>query len=142
MHCRGEGGAGPSKRIPNQALVDADCDWIIVCPCGFTIEDTKKEEDLLSTKSWWYAPLLTSPGPGGMPPTILVVWPPFCLPHGPGGVPPLCLLHGPGGMRPPPSWSWWYALPFWLPHGHLLLCGCHVEGCVHADSDHTNAEVI
>ena len=54
--CRGEGGAGPSKRITNEALVEADCDWIILCPCGFTIEDTKKEEDLLSTKPWWYTP--------------------------------------------------------------------------------------
>ena len=54
--CSGNGGAGPSIRIPSQALVDADCDWIIVCPCGFTIEDTKKEEDLLSTKAWWYVP--------------------------------------------------------------------------------------
>lgn len=49
----GDGGAGPSIRISNQALVDADCDWIIVCPCGFTIEDTRKEEDLLNSKSWW-----------------------------------------------------------------------------------------
>jgi hypothetical protein len=49
------GGAGPSIRILNQALVDADCDWIIVCPCGFTIEDTKKEQHLLSSKPWWYA---------------------------------------------------------------------------------------
>ncbi|KAL0031422.1 hypothetical protein WJX79_010907 [Trebouxia sp. C0005] len=49
----GGGGAGPSIRILNQALVDADCDWIIVCPCGFSIEDTKKEQDLLSSKTWW-----------------------------------------------------------------------------------------
>ncbi|KAL0049090.1 hypothetical protein WJX82_006101 [Trebouxia sp. C0006] len=49
----GGGGAGPSIRILNQALVDADCDWIIVCPCGFTIEDTKKEQHLLSSKLWW-----------------------------------------------------------------------------------------
>lgn len=52
-HYSGDGGAGPSIRIPHQALVDADCDWIIVCPCGFKIEDTKKEEDLLSSKAWW-----------------------------------------------------------------------------------------
>ena len=54
--CSGGGGAGPSIRIPNEALVEADCDWIIVCPCGFTIEDTKKEEHLLSSKPWWYYP--------------------------------------------------------------------------------------
>ena len=61
LSCRGNGGAGPSIRIPNEALVEADCDWIIVCPCGFTIEDTKKEEDLLSTKSWWYAAMQSHP---------------------------------------------------------------------------------
>lgn len=49
----GGGGAGPSIRIPNQALIDAECDWIIVCPCGFTIEDTEKEQHLLSSKPWW-----------------------------------------------------------------------------------------
>ncbi|KAL0026272.1 hypothetical protein WJX77_007604 [Trebouxia sp. C0004] len=49
----GGGGAGPSIRIPNQALIDADCDWIIVCPCGFTIKDTEKEQHLLSSKPWW-----------------------------------------------------------------------------------------
>ena len=52
-HYSGDGGAGPSIRIAHQALIDADCDWIIVCPCGFKIEDTKKEEDLLSSKAWW-----------------------------------------------------------------------------------------
>ena len=49
----GNGGAGPSVRIAPEAVVQADVDWIIVCPCGFTIEDTLKEAHLLSTKSWW-----------------------------------------------------------------------------------------
>ena len=61
-HYSGDGGAGPSIRIAHQALVDADCDWIIVCPCGFNIEDTKKEEELLSSTAWWLVlqPMLTN----------------------------------------------------------------------------------
>ena len=51
--CRGEGGAKPSFAMKNEALSEADCDWIIVCPCGLDLETTARELTAVTSHSWW-----------------------------------------------------------------------------------------
>lgn len=47
--------------LPNEAVVEADSDWIVCCPCGLDLEVTRKEADnILAGKSWWYASCILS----------------------------------------------------------------------------------
>jgi hypothetical protein len=40
--------------MSHEALIAADCDWIIVGPCGLTLEATVKELPTLLRQPWWY----------------------------------------------------------------------------------------
>jgi ABC-type Fe3+-hydroxamate transport system substrate-binding protein len=45
--------AGKSIRISPEALVESRPEWLIVCPCGLTLEQAWRETDLLSNTAWW-----------------------------------------------------------------------------------------
>lgn len=52
--CRGPGkGAKASFAMSHEALVDADCDWIIICPCGLDLKQTAKELPAMTSQTWW-----------------------------------------------------------------------------------------
>lgn len=46
-------GAKPSFAVENEALVDADCDWIVLCPCGLDLLQTDKEVKAINQQPWW-----------------------------------------------------------------------------------------
>ncbi len=54
-HRPGGKGAKASFAVENQALVEADCDWIVLCPCGLDLEQTDKEVKAINRQPWWYA---------------------------------------------------------------------------------------
>ncbi len=43
----------PGRRIDNETLVKFDPDIIVVAPCGFGIERSLREIDILTHKPWW-----------------------------------------------------------------------------------------
>ncbi|KAJ3044345.1 hypothetical protein HK097_001538 [Rhizophlyctis rosea] len=47
------GGAGPSRRTPEQVVVDLKPELVIVCPCGLNLDDSRKEVVLIQDKPWW-----------------------------------------------------------------------------------------
>lgn len=51
--CRFEGRARASAACSNEALMAADCDWIILCPCGLDIETTSREVQAIASQDWW-----------------------------------------------------------------------------------------
>ena len=55
--CRGPGqGAPPSFAMSHEALVAADPDFIVICPCGLDLEQTCTELPALTTQPWWCVP--------------------------------------------------------------------------------------
>jgi iron complex transport system substrate-binding protein len=42
-----------STAIPAQKLIDADPEYLIVAPCGFTLERALREKPVLETFPWW-----------------------------------------------------------------------------------------
>eukprot|EP00884_Botryococcus_braunii_P023373 jgi/Botrbrau1/971/Bobra.114_1s0013.1 len=50
---RGEGAAPPSFAMAPEPLIAADCDWIIVGPCGLNLQTSKKELPVLLRQDWW-----------------------------------------------------------------------------------------
>ena len=52
--CRGPGkGAKASFAMSHEALVEADCDWIVICPCGLDLRQTAKELPAMTYQQWW-----------------------------------------------------------------------------------------
>lgn len=51
--CRPGKGAKASFAVENQVLVDADCDWIVLCPCGLDLVQTDKEVKAINEQPWW-----------------------------------------------------------------------------------------
>ncbi|MBC7772928.1 MAG: ABC transporter substrate-binding protein [Pyrinomonadaceae bacterium] len=45
--------AGKSVRVPPEVLVATRPDIVIVCPCGLTLEQTRREARALSEQPWW-----------------------------------------------------------------------------------------
>ena len=41
--------------MSHEALVAADPDFIVICPCGLDLEQTRKELPALTTQPWWCA---------------------------------------------------------------------------------------
>lgn len=33
----------------------ADCDWIVICPCGLDLKQTAKELPAMTSQQWWCA---------------------------------------------------------------------------------------
>ncbi|KAK9810117.1 hypothetical protein WJX72_005060 [[Myrmecia] bisecta] len=51
---RGPGkGAPPSFAMPHDAVIEADCDWIILCPCGLDMDTCSREALAVTTQAWW-----------------------------------------------------------------------------------------
>lgn len=48
-----EGADGPSRKIPWDAIVRADPEYLLVAPCGFTVGRTLEELDVLSGRPGW-----------------------------------------------------------------------------------------
>lgn len=46
-------GAGPSRPVYDAQLAELDPDWIILCPCGLSIEQTLAELPPVSCSDWW-----------------------------------------------------------------------------------------
>lgn len=46
-------GAGKSIVVEPQKLVESDPDWVIICPCGLDIEETKRELNAITGLEWW-----------------------------------------------------------------------------------------
>lgn len=51
--CKPGTGAGKSIAVENDTVRDSDPDWIVVCPCGLSIEATKRELKTLEAQAWW-----------------------------------------------------------------------------------------
>ncbi|GBF93520.1 hypothetical protein Rsub_06653 [Raphidocelis subcapitata] len=47
------GGAAPSRALTNEEFVASDPDWVIVCPCGFDLAETKRELARITGQPWW-----------------------------------------------------------------------------------------
>jgi ABC-type Fe3+-hydroxamate transport system substrate-binding protein len=45
--------AGPSIQITPESLVASKPDYLIICPCGLSLEQAWRETELLSKKEWW-----------------------------------------------------------------------------------------
>lgn len=54
---RENGGAGASYAITNDDFAASDPDWIVICPCGLNIEETKREMQSIWKADWWYITL-------------------------------------------------------------------------------------
>lgn len=52
MHRSGTG-AGKSIVVEPQKLAESDPDWVVICPCGLDIEETKKELKSVTGLEWW-----------------------------------------------------------------------------------------
>ncbi|KND03460.1 uncharacterized protein SPPG_00943 [Spizellomyces punctatus DAOM BR117] len=48
-----DAGAGPSRRTPEQMVIDSKPEILIICPCGLNLEDSKRETRLAQEKNWW-----------------------------------------------------------------------------------------
>lgn len=49
----GSSGAGPSRRMTEQFVIDCKPEILIVCPCGLNLEESKRETRLIMEKEWW-----------------------------------------------------------------------------------------
>lgn len=49
------GAGGKSRSISPDELVAAQPEWLIVCPCGLDLEDTRRELSKVLTSRWWGA---------------------------------------------------------------------------------------
>jgi ABC-type Fe3+-hydroxamate transport system substrate-binding protein len=45
--------AGPSIRVPAEVVAAIRPEFVVVCPCGLTLEQATRETQLLAEKSWW-----------------------------------------------------------------------------------------
>lgn len=45
--------AGPAIRVTPEALAASEPQWLVVCPCGLTLEQTRREVDRLADRPWW-----------------------------------------------------------------------------------------
>lgn len=45
--------AGPSIRVPTEVVAAIRPEFVVVCPCGLTLEQAWKETQLLSQQTWW-----------------------------------------------------------------------------------------
>ena len=45
--------AGKSKRTTVETLVASGPEFMIVCPCGLTLEQALRETELLARNTWW-----------------------------------------------------------------------------------------
>jgi hypothetical protein len=50
---QGERRAGPSIPIPEQVFVASRPEWIVICPCGFDLRQTRDAAAALAAKPWW-----------------------------------------------------------------------------------------
>ena len=46
-------GGPPSRAITVDSAVASDPDWIIICPCGLDLDETKKELPAIIHTDWW-----------------------------------------------------------------------------------------
>lgn len=45
--------AGPSIRVPAEVVAAIRPEFVVVCPCGLTLEQATRETQLLAEKPWW-----------------------------------------------------------------------------------------
>lgn len=45
--------AGPSTRVSPEAFAGSNPEFLIVCPCGLTLDQTREQVDRLTGESWW-----------------------------------------------------------------------------------------
>lgn len=45
--------AGPSIRVPAEVVAAIRPEFVVVCPCGLSLEDAWRETGLLAEQAWW-----------------------------------------------------------------------------------------
>jgi len=46
--------AGPSTRVTPEALADSKPEFLVICPCGLTLDQTREQVAQLADEPWWH----------------------------------------------------------------------------------------
>ncbi|KAI8620433.1 putative ABC transporter [Chytriomyces sp. MP71] len=66
-----EEGAGPSRRVTHEACIATRPQIVVICPCGLSLVDAKRETDLIAGKEWFLK--MTAPDSDGNAVRVVIV---------------------------------------------------------------------